>query len=1077
MSDDVRVKNFLRILIPGQEPNIDIVAVHGLNPKNKDYHAERTWMSGEKLWLRDFLPHQLPRARILLFGYNSNVGIQSSSAGVREQAQNLLNRLRLERQGFENRPIIFIAHSLGGILVKEALVQAKLGEAYCSIYTATFGIAFFGTPHRGSPLARVGDVVAKVVRTVLRNPSNTFLNALKKDDLYANELSSNFQQLLENYRYLNFYETLPFKSFGMIVEKNSATFGLPGSRETAIALNADHEEICRYASEYDEDYKHISALIVELADSVTKEFEEKSLFGNLSGSESTLVADESDPAFFVMPYARNPGFINRKPIVQQLRDRITPIGESHSRVALFGLGGVGKSQIAIEFSYQIHAECSQTSVFWIHASSTERFREGYYSILSECDIPGSESEKCDKLSRVKHWLENEHKDWLMVIDNADEASLFMSSGELSQSKLKKEKSSAADLSILNYLPECAHGSILITTRNRAAGVKFTKSWPADLVEVQTMTETESKNLIKSTVTDHIPTELEMHQLSDLLDHLPLALVQASAFMQENMLSVGEYIEMYHDSDETRMDLLCESFETLGRDTEVPNAVATTLIVSINQIKERDPKAVEVLSLMAFLDQHDIAKNLVKQQVKRPLELTKALGTLKSFSLIMANDQRESFSLHRLVQLVMRKWLIIESAFENNAIQAMDVVAELFPNAIFENWAICAAYLPHAQSVLRLVPELHGKLLRRRLYLQEGIAFYLWTQGYYREAEKLDLLIVEHNKREFGMEHPETLESIAGLASVYDHQGRWAEAEELDLYMVETRRKLLGPTDDLTLTSTSNLAHTYHKQGRLKEAEGLAQEVLELRKSVFGMEHKSTIDAIASLGLLFVDLDRLEQAEELTLYAWNWRKRELGVDHEFTLALATTLGAIYSYQGRLQEAEQLTSQTLRMKEEKLGPKHPDTLDSKGNMVSIYNNQEEWEEAERLVKELIKDSSEQVGFTHHKTLIDRQKLAIIYWKQGLVDMSDKMEDELLQDSIDSLGPDHPFTLRCMGYTAMTRKRQNRDTEAIQLMVRVVNGEEKRLGPFHEQTLTSLGTLSEWCGEDEAIKMLLEAEEDEK
>lgn len=74
------------------------MAVHGLNPKDKEFHAEETWKSGDKLWLRDFLPEQLPRARILLFGYNSNVGFQSSAAGVREQAINLLNRLWLERQ-------------------------------------------------------------------------------------------------------------------------------------------------------------------------------------------------------------------------------------------------------------------------------------------------------------------------------------------------------------------------------------------------------------------------------------------------------------------------------------------------------------------------------------------------------------------------------------------------------------------------------------------------------------------------------------------------------------------------------------------------------------------------------------------------------------------------------------------------------------------------------------------------------------------------------------------------------------------------------------------------------------------
>jgi len=101
-------------------PVWSIVAVHGLNPTDKENHAEKTWTAdNKKLWLRDFLPESLPNARILLFGYNSNVAIKSSTAGVLEQAVNLLNRLKSRRKDVPlQRPIIFIAHSLGGLVVK-----------------------------------------------------------------------------------------------------------------------------------------------------------------------------------------------------------------------------------------------------------------------------------------------------------------------------------------------------------------------------------------------------------------------------------------------------------------------------------------------------------------------------------------------------------------------------------------------------------------------------------------------------------------------------------------------------------------------------------------------------------------------------------------------------------------------------------------------------------------------------------------------------------------------------------------------------------------------------------------------
>lgn len=112
-----------------------IVAVHGLNPFNTEFHAEKTWSArdgqgGEVLWLRDFLPQQLPTARVLLFGYNSNVAFETSILGVREQAENLLNRLKLKRRGAPNRPIVFVAHSLGGIVVKRVRSILSPGDDY-----------------------------------------------------------------------------------------------------------------------------------------------------------------------------------------------------------------------------------------------------------------------------------------------------------------------------------------------------------------------------------------------------------------------------------------------------------------------------------------------------------------------------------------------------------------------------------------------------------------------------------------------------------------------------------------------------------------------------------------------------------------------------------------------------------------------------------------------------------------------------------------------------------------------------------------------------------------------------------
>lgn len=129
---------------------------------------------------------------------------------------NLLNRLASKREDADERPILFVAHSLGGIIVKRALVEAKLDGTYEAIRNATYGIAFFGTPHQGGNFAKLGDIVASIMRGVLQNPKNTFIEALKKDSLFSDTLIDDFRHQLEDYYVLSFYETLPMGKLGLV---------------------------------------------------------------------------------------------------------------------------------------------------------------------------------------------------------------------------------------------------------------------------------------------------------------------------------------------------------------------------------------------------------------------------------------------------------------------------------------------------------------------------------------------------------------------------------------------------------------------------------------------------------------------------------------------------------------------------------------------------------------------------------------------------------------------------------------------------------------------------------------------
>ncbi|KAL8388979.1 hypothetical protein RB595_008888 [Gaeumannomyces hyphopodioides] len=268
-------QNFLKTLVDPAEPNVDVVAVHGLNPLNKLSHAEATWTVGDKLWLRDFLPKRAPQARVLLFSYNANVVFNLATAGVREQAENLLNQLAEKRIDNPDRPLVFVCHSLGGIIVKRAIVHAASDRTYEKIQASIFGIAFFGCPHRGGNQATLGNAVAKVARALLGKSGNSFIEALKRGSLFSDTISDDFRQVAEPLRFLSFYETKPLGRIGVVVDKRSATIGLPGTREKQIALDADHSYICRFGNDRDSTYRQVSDNIVRMIDDATSHRDEE----------------------------------------------------------------------------------------------------------------------------------------------------------------------------------------------------------------------------------------------------------------------------------------------------------------------------------------------------------------------------------------------------------------------------------------------------------------------------------------------------------------------------------------------------------------------------------------------------------------------------------------------------------------------------------------------------------------------------------------------------------------------------------------------------------------------------------
>ncbi|KAL2197093.1 hypothetical protein P885DRAFT_68976 [Corynascus similis CBS 632.67] len=551
--------------------------------------------------------------------------------------------------------------------------------------------------------------------------------------------------------------------------------------------------------------------------------------------------------FVLVPYPRNDSFVGRASVLYKLK-QLPLKSASQAKVALYGLGGIGLETYP------------DMSVFWVHASNAERFRQAYASIAQECRIPRHDDPKIDILTLVKRWLErNDYCQWLIVIDNADDIQLFF--GQQGGSELNDSPNDKGNLE--QYLPKCRHGAILVTTRNKQVGVKLTKG--KHLIEVGKMDEGETNQLLRTSLDGISFTSNETSTLSSRLEQLPLALVQAAAFIQENSIDVSKYLELLDSNDQHLVDLLSEEFETDGRNSETPRAVAKTWILSFEQIQRQNAFASELLSFMSLLDRQAIpleflshySKQQKNQETPGEMQLTKALGVLKAFSFVV-EEKNYGFDMHRLVQLVTRRWLVKKAKIRHFAGQALLAVSYCYPSGRYENWGVCSAYLAHAYAVLDSEGTGSRDEEAGKATLLHSVAKFFSYRGQWKDAERLQLEAVKIREEVLGAEHPDTLTSMANLASTYwnqgrweeaeklDIQGRWEEAEKLDIQVMETRKTKLGPDHPNTLTSMYNLAHVWKDMGHHKDAVSMIRTCYDLRQRILGVGHPSTVSTLSTL---------------------------------------------------------------------------------------------------------------------------------------------------------------------------------------------------------------------------------------
>ncbi|MBD1852490.1 tetratricopeptide repeat protein [Leptolyngbya sp. FACHB-711] len=588
-----------------------------------------------------------------------------------------------------------------------------------------------------------------------------------------------------------------------------------------------------------------------------------------------------EPISFNVPFPPNPYFTGRDALLMQLHEAL----QQRRATALSGLGGIGKTQMAVEYAYHYFGKPYQW-VFWVRADTELELSTDFGNLARALALPQQEAQETEKkIEAVKRWFAN-HKDWLLIFDNADRPELLQ-----------------------KFRPQNPQGCILVTSRAPvldAVGI-------AEVKQVLKLSRQESIALLMKRTGQEQGTDAERTaaaQLAAEFDDLPLALEQAGAFIRERQIRIQDYWTSYQQQ---RFKLL----EQHPAGVNYPASVTTTWAINFQAIQETAPAAADVLQWSALLAADAIPYELLVKGAKHlgdrvqtalaeaetdPLQLANLLNPLACYSLIKLEPTAQSYSIHRMVQAVVRQGMTDDQLQQwvNRAVAALNAA---FPFVDYDQWTQCARLLPHVESIQPYLPdELEQVEALARLLNQAG--YYLKQRGQYAEAEPLYQRSLEIREAQLGKDHPDVAESLSNLAVLYKNQGRYSEAEPLLQRSLEICEAQLGKDHPAVAASLNGLAVLYNYQGRYVEAEPLLQRSLEICEAQLGKDHPDVAASLNNLAVLYKNQGRYSEAEPLYERAIFILEQRLGVNHPNTVKC----------RGNLQQLQQKLSESLRPKPE-------------------------------------------------------------------------------------------------------------------------------------------------------------------
>ncbi|MDN0197451.1 FxSxx-COOH system tetratricopeptide repeat protein [Streptomyces sp. S.PNR 29] len=730
------------------------------------------------------------------------------------------------------------------------------------------------------------------------------------------------------------------------------------------------------------------------------------------------------PALLVNVPLRNTSFVGRQALLGDVEAQL--VSQDTAAVlphALHGMGGVGKSQLALEYIYTHQRDYKV--ICWIPAERESLILAALATLAAQLGVaPAQDSAGAPAANTaVPAVLEAlrtgvPYDNWLLVFDNAEDVD-----------------------AVRKYFPTNGPGKVIVTSRNRA--------WErvATPLEVKVFEREESIELLQKRSPDL--TREDADRLADALGDLPLAVEQAGAWRAVTGMLVDEYLDLL---DERSPEIL-----QLDPNPDYPVSVAAAWDISLGRIRETNPGARQLLDICASMAPEPIPRSMLRGSrgvsitpevdplLRESIRLNRAVRDLSQFSLIKVDPRSDTLQMHRLLQTVLLAKLNAEERERmRNAAHQLLSAAKPGHFASSLEWRNYQALLPHVltsqavtstdtwvrelvfdtvlflyywgdhQGATRLARQCWNAWLAASgeedsnvIKMAKSFGFLLRQIGEIDESIPLTEKALEVSRR-IDVDAEELVDALCEMSDARRYQGRFEEAQALGSEATELARSLFGPDDLTTSRATHSWGVDLRLCGRFHEALELDQENARLRELLYGPASFFTLNTLNALSIDMRESGDYRGARDFQEDVYRQARSALGDDNPLTLRIARNLAVCRRRDGALEEAAKLSEETLHRFVARYGPVHADSLATAINLSVDRRLAGDLDSSRELAEETVQRYAQLLGEDHAYTLLTKANLAATMRALGALDAAQELDDLAAARLTETVGANHVITL---------------------------------------------------------------------